>query len=120
MKRILILFTIAAVAVSAAMAQPITEKFKRFLTIPNNYVCYRTADKITIDGKLDEKSWKNAATVGAFVDISGEGFPTPRFNTQAKMLWDDEYLYVAAELEEPHVWADIKNHDEVVYYNNDF
>ena len=104
----------ALIVAMAAKAQPITEKFARFLTIPNNYVCYRTADKITVDGKLDEKSWQNAAPVGAFVDISGEGFPTPRYNTQAKMLWDDEYLYVAAELDDPHVWADIKTHDEVV------
>ena len=110
----------ALIVAMAAKAQPITEKFARFLTIPNNYVCYRTADKINVDGKLDEKSWQNAAPVGAFVDISGEGFPTPRYNTQAKMLWDDEYLYVAAELDDPHVWADIKTHDEVVYYNNDF
>ena len=120
MKRILFIMSAACIVAMAAKAQPITEKFARFLTIPNNYVCYRTADKINVDGKLDEKSWQNAAPVGAFVDISGEGFPTPRYNTQAKMLWDDEYLYVAAELDDPHVWADIKTHDEVVYYNNDF
>ena len=120
MKRILFFMSAALIVAMAAKAQPITERFARFLTIPNNYVCYRTADKINVDGKLDEKSWQNAAPVGAFVDISGEGFPTPRYNTQAKMLWDDEYLYVAAELDDPHVWADIKTHDEVVYYNNDF
>ena len=43
----------ALIVAMAAKAQPITEKFARFLTIPNNYVCYRTADKINVDGKLD-------------------------------------------------------------------
>ena len=119
MKRILSVLTLCAMAISAK-AQPITEKYARFLTMPNHYVCYRATDPIKVDGKLNESSWKHAETSNAFVDISGEGFPAPRYETQVKMLWDEEYLYVGAELSEPHVWADIKQHDEVVYYNNDF
>ena len=44
-----------------------------------------------------------------FVDIQGGAKPKPRFRTRAKMLWDDDYLYIAAELEEPHVWATLTN-----------
>jgi hypothetical protein len=36
------------------------------------------------------------------------------------MLWDAEYLYVAADLEEPHVWATLKEHDSVIFQDNDF
>ena len=36
------------------------------------------------------------------------------------MLWDDEYLYIAAELEEPHVWATLTEHDSVIFHDNDF
>jgi hypothetical protein len=32
-----------------------------------------------------------------------------------KMLWDDEYFYVAAEMEEPHVWATLTRHDSVIF-----
>ena len=120
MKKLISLITLCAAFVMSASAQPITEKFARFLTIPNSYVCYRTDGKIKIDGKLNEKSWQKAEEITAFVDISGEGFPKPRYATMAKMLWDDDYLYVGAELSDPHVWADIKTHDEIVYYNNDF
>ena len=120
MKKLVSLITLCAIFAMSAWAQPITEKYARFLTIPNNYVCYRTDGKIKIDGKINEKSWQKAEEIKAFVDISGEGYPKPRYETRAKMLWDDDYLYVAAELSDPHVWADIKNHDEVVYYNNDF
>ena len=28
-----------------------------------------------------------------------------------KMLWDEQYFYIAAELEEPHVWATLRQHD---------
>ena len=37
--------------------------------------------------KLNESSWKKAASTAPFVDISGEGFPTPKYETTAKMLW---------------------------------
>jgi hypothetical protein len=36
------------------------------------------------------------------------------------MLWDDEYLYVAAWLEEPHVWGTLTEYDQIVFYDNDF
>ncbi len=105
---------------SPVMAESLTEKYRRFLTLPPNYVCYRTAGPITVDGRADEESWKNVPFTEAFVDISGEGFPKPRFLTRAKMLWDDDYLYVYGEMEEPDIWADILKRDEVVFYNHDF
>jgi hypothetical protein len=36
------------------------------------------------------------------------------------MLWDDRYFYVAAELQEPHVWATLTRHDAVIFLDNDF
>ena len=36
------------------------------------------------------------------------------------MLWDDEALYIAAELEEPHVWATLTKHDSVIFHDPDF
>jgi hypothetical protein len=36
------------------------------------------------------------------------------------MLWDDRYLYIAADLEEPHVWATLTTHDSVIFHDNDF
>ena len=36
------------------------------------------------------------------------------------MLWDDAYFYIGAELEEPHVWATLTEHDSVIFHDNDF
>ncbi len=36
------------------------------------------------------------------------------------MLWDDKYLYIAAELEEPEVKAVLTEHDSVIFKDNDF
>ena len=54
------------------------------------------------------------------LDIEGDAKPEPRYRTRAKMLWDDAFLYVAAELEEPHVWATLRQRDTVIFMDNDF
>ena len=87
---------------------------------PRGYHCYRAATPVTIDGKLDDAAWQAAPWSEEFVDIEGGSKPRPRFRTRMKMLWDDQYLYIAARLEEPHVWGTLKQHDSVIFYDNDF
>lgn len=121
MKNSLLVSGIACLAANTLLpAQTPFEKYERFLTPPQTYVCRRTGEKIEIDGKLDEVAWKNAAQTSEFVDISGEGFPKPKFRTTAKMLWDDDFLYVAAEMEEPNLRASLTEHDSIIYRDNDF
>ena len=85
---------------------------------PKNYVIPLTEKPIQIDGKLKDQAWENAPWSGPFIDI--EGIKKPRYETRMKMLWDNDHLYIFAELEEPHVWGDITKRDAVMYYNNDF
>ena len=89
-------------------------------TALKGYVCYHARDPIRIDGRIDEDAWTSAPWTDAFVDIQGDVRPRPRFGTRAKMLWDDTYFYVAALLEEPHVWATLTKHDSVIFQDNDF
>jgi poly(3-hydroxybutyrate) depolymerase len=87
---------------------------------PRSYVCHRAASPIVVDGKLDEPAWAIAPWTDDFVDIQGDRKVVPRFRTRAKLLWDDSYLYIAAELEEPHVWGTLTNHDSVIFQDPDF
>src|SRR6266540_3885797 len=87
---------------------------------PRSYVCYRAPSRLNIDGKLDEPVWTAVSWSDAFVDIEGDGRPVPRFRTRMKMSWDDEYFYVAAEMEEPDVWATLTERDSVIFHDNDF
>jgi hypothetical protein len=87
---------------------------------PKGYVCYRVPSPVTIDGDLKDAAWDAAPWSDAFVDIEGDKKPKPRFRTRVKMLYDDEALYIAAELEEPHLWATLKNHDDIIFLDNDF
>ena len=85
-----------------------------------SYTAYRAPPGIAIDGRLDEDAWKIAPWTEAFVDIRDESHPAPTWETRAKLLWDDEYLYIAAHLEEPHVWATLTERDAIVYRDHDF
>ena len=87
---------------------------------PRRYVAYRATAGLRIDGRLDEPSWASTAWTDQFVDIEGDRQPAPRFRTRAKMLWDDDNFYVAAELEEPDVWATLTERDSVIFHDNDF
>lgn len=87
---------------------------------PKHYVCYRAAQPLNIDGELNEVAWQQAPWTDLFEDIEGDKKPAPTFATRAKMLWDDEYLYIGAYLEEPHLCANITERDAVIFYDNDF
>ncbi len=85
---------------------------------PRHYVCYKTDEKLVIDGNLAENSWQESVWTENFIDI--KGIKQPLFQTRLKMLWDDEYLYIGAELNEPHINARLKQRDAVIFYDNDF
>lgn len=85
---------------------------------PKQYIIGRCNEEITVDGKANEACWKSALFTDSFIDIEGEKIP--KYDTQVKMLWDDQFLYIFAQLEEPHIWGDIQQRDEVIFYNNDF
>lgn len=86
--------------------------------IPESYMAYHTSQSIEVDGKDADPAWGNVEWTKLFIDI--EGIKKPTYNTQVKMMWDETYFYILAKMEEPHVWADITEHDAIVFYNNDF
>jgi len=87
---------------------------------PRTYVCYRASGPITIDGKLDEKAWRDVSWSQLFEDHQAPYAPEPWKTTRFKMLYDDEYLYFGAQLQEENVWGTLVERDCVIYYDNDF
>ncbi|MEM9325728.1 MAG: carbohydrate-binding family 9-like protein [Bacteroidota bacterium] len=87
---------------------------------PKSYVIQRTTNPLSIDGRVEEIDWLQAPWTEDFGDIEGDIKPQPYFRTRAKMLWDNDYLYIAAELEEEHLWATYDQRDMVIFHENDF
>lgn len=104
----------AALALNGSQAVPSP------LPHPRGYVCVRAAAPPVIDGRLDEDAWRAAPWTDDFVDIEGDVRPRPSLRTRVRMLWDDDYFYVGAELAEPHLWATLTEHDSVIFRDNDF
>jgi len=103
---------VASSGLSAIGAEP--------LSAPKGYVCGRVSNPVVVDGSLDDPAWSSAPWTSDFVDIEGDKKPIPRFRTRVKMAWDLDYLYIAAELLEPHVWGNLTKHDSVIFQDNDF
>lgn len=84
---------------------------------PRSYVVHRVPEgqRIAVDGQIDDTAWQGAPWTQAFVNILGSAGPAPAQSTRAKMLWDDQYLYVAANLTDSQVWANYRLHDSPLY-----
>jgi hypothetical protein len=121
----LILLVITALRISPREVYPVP----KLPFNPLRYYCYQVQDTIRIDGKLDDKDWQYDSNLpdwlqvpwtADFVDIEGELKPLPDQRTRVKMLWDQNGLYIGAELEEEHIWAKLTERDAIVFYDNDF
>jgi hypothetical protein len=88
--------------------------------MPKSYRCRRADHRVRVTGRGDDPAWASAEWTDDFVDIEGDAKPKPRFRTRAKMLWDDQFLYVFAQMEEPHVWGTITKRNAVIFHDNDF
>src|SRR3954464_7810801 len=86
---------------------------------PRGYVCPRTIVTPTLDGTMDESIWGHAPWTEEFEDIEGDLKPRPRFSRRVRMLWDDDYLDIGADMEEPHLWGALAEHDRIIYNDND-
>jgi hypothetical protein len=88
--------------------------------VPRGYVCYRAPYPLAITGEFTDAAWDRAPWTDDFVDIEGEAGRKPLFRTRAKMLWDDDYFYVGARLEEPHLWGTLTRKNSIIFHDNDF
>ena len=87
---------------------------------PPVYYCRRARTALQPDGKLDKDFWADAPFTDEFTDIQGAHMPAPRFGTRVKMLWDDENLYIGAQLYGDEIWGNVTGRDEVIFQDNDF
>lgn len=88
--------------------------------IPKEYVAKKTSKPPRIDGHIRKSEWRNARWTDDFVDITGKPELKPSQRTRCRMLWDDEYLYIAARMEETDLWATLKERDAIIFHDNDF
>ncbi|WP_417940468.1 carbohydrate-binding family 9-like protein [Flavobacterium sp. RS13.1] len=93
-------------------------QLKKNTIVPKTYTANKITKPIVIDGDASDPAWKNAQWTDLFEDIEND--IKPKYATKVKMLWDENNFYILANIEEPHVWANLKQRDTIIFYNNDF
>jgi hypothetical protein len=69
--------------------------------------------KIKIDGKLDEEAWRSAPSTGPFVDVaSGRPDPGAAVGGSARLLWNDEGLYLGFDVRDKDLVGGFKKEDK--------
>ena len=81
-----------------------------------DYVVHRASKPPQIDGLLLESDWDRAPSAGPWVR-SLDGKPATAA-TEARLLWDDDFLYVAFQAEDPNVSGKFFKDDEPLYTSN--
>jgi hypothetical protein len=77
------------------------------------YVARRVAKGPKLDGKLDDAVWNEAPTTGAFVNTMTGGAADQK--TEAKLLWDGKYLYVAFDNQDTDIWSNLTKRDDKLW-----
>lgn len=76
------------------------------------YEIFRAESAVTVDGCLDDSAWRKAPPVELRDTQTGE---KPRLATTARMLYDDEWLYVGFHSEDRLIWGTMTGHDDPIY-----
>ena len=87
--------------------------------IADDFDCHWADVPIVIDGSDDDPAWKNASIIDRF-RIPTSATPIPRAATRARLLWDRQYLYFFAEMEDRDLFADVDQHDGKTWSNDVF
>lgn len=82
-----------------------------------DYQAKKISSSITIDGNLKKEIWQHATWSNRFVDMV-TGAPGI-YNTQSAILWNDDFLYIGFEAEEPLVDAQLTERDSIIFLEND-
>jgi glucose/arabinose dehydrogenase len=90
--------------------------FARRVDAAEVFECRWAATPPVIDGRLDDPVWQHAQVIESFQSAwLPEGQRKPPTVTKARLLWDREYLYFAAEMEDADLFADVTEHDGPIW-----
>jgi hypothetical protein len=94
---------------------------KAFQPPPTEFECRWAETPITLDGKADDDAWKRAQVIDSFyLPWLGAKARRAITTTKARLLWDREYLYFFADMEDTDLYADVKEHDGITWNNDVF
>jgi hypothetical protein len=80
--------------------------------------CRWAGTPIRIDGKKDDIAWDKAQVLKNFAVFWQKR--KAKTATTARLLWDNNYLYFLADMEDTDLYADVKEHNGITWENDVF
>lgn len=80
------------------------------------YEVKRAAKPIVVSGKLDDPAWKNAGSIEFIFPWDAQ--TGAKQKTTARLLWDDQYLYVGYDCEDADIVAVHTERDDPTYLDD--
>jgi Carbohydrate-binding family 9 len=74
------------------------------------YEVARVTSQLKLDGQLSERAWSEVTSVGAF--LNNRDGSTSKVTTEARVLYDDKFIYLGFRAVDTNVWATMKRRDE--------
>lgn len=121
--RALIIFFLAIAVTGRIIADDNPDSTSTFIpnVRPELNIPKLSADNIRIDGELSEYIWEKAAVAENFTEISPGDNSKPEVETEARIFYDDEYLYMgftAYETDMKSIRASMSDRDKM--YRDDW
>ncbi|MBL9199627.1 MAG: PQQ-dependent sugar dehydrogenase [Opitutaceae bacterium] len=85
-----------------------------------NYECRWAPVPPVIDGRGEDAAWRDAQIVDGFRQPWLPGGPAAREGTRARLLWDREWIYFLAELDDADIANAITEHDGPMWNDDVF
>jgi hypothetical protein len=80
--------------------------------------CRRAKTPITIDGRTDDPAWDAAQVLSGFSAFWDK--KPGKTEASARLLWDDDYFYFTADMEDYDLYADITQRNGMTWLNDVF
>ncbi|HWE04402.1 MAG TPA: PQQ-dependent sugar dehydrogenase [Tepidisphaeraceae bacterium] len=88
---------------------------------PVEFECRWTDQPIAINGRGDAPAWRHAQVIDHFLMPWKKGKDRkPVEATKARLLWDREYLYYRAEMEDSDLFSLVTDHDGTIWNDDAF
>jgi glucose/arabinose dehydrogenase len=82
------------------------------------FECRWTTEKIAVDGRADEEAWKTAPTIDGF--RANWADRSAKTATRAKLLWDANYLYFFADMDDGDLFSEVTWQDGPLWLDDVF
>jgi len=79
-----------------------------------SYTAHKVTEPIVLDGKLDDAGWQGVAPTKPFVAPNGGALPAKQ-RVDARIAWDDQFLYVGFVCPDSDIVSDRKGRDSKIW-----